>query len=851
MFKIVWDKPHNGVILTMSSAGQALAVAPRPVFYEELDLLGLNHMGWVYPHSDAPLLWACDRRYFYCGVLVMEVKGGNLYDDPEILITPEGKNIVLTPIDIDALREANDDSMFLIEHEAMEFINSIYRRYKGITKASGVNPDIDFQALAARLEKKTGEKLVVVKESCDSFDIMPEREANAQGKGAVLTSKIDQFVVSFSGGKDSQVLLDLVARVVPNTDFSVIYSDTGYELPTSIELYEETKQYYTERYPKLAFYVAKNEQPIMYYWDNLGSPSRIHRWCCSVMKSAPLAKKLKEINGAEKQPHVLLFDGVRAEESVSRSGRSRIGKNVKHNNMINVSPILDWNSTEIYLYILLYGLPFNKSYRKGLSRVGCILCPYSSGWSEDLCGKLYPGTIKPFISWIESSLHSNNVEGIQNYIKTGRWKMRAGGRDLKTKSTINIVSINPTFKAILHNPKESLLTWLKILGPYTYSQNESVFDGKLKYNKVVYTFKIQHFKDDSLSFEFGDTGGDVILISRLKKILFKTTYCVHCEVCEVECPTGALSVTPIASVDKSKCVHCYKCLDFNEKGCITAASVSASYGDNPTNNYSNNMKQTKSGINRYNDGMGLRENWLRKYFDCYETFFDNEEHGLNMDYQIPPFTNWLREAKILKEETKQISEIGTKLMSLYPTNPKLVWEIIFINLCTNSEICHWFHSTIGFERMYSRAELDVILQDSYPNLKGRTLSNPLNSLINTFKESSLSRDPLIIVLAKESGKLAIMRKTYNDVSIAAVAYSLYIYAERKDRRSLTVSEFYADGQDEGIYRQFGIERPAFERILRTLQEERNHVLNVQLNLGLDNINLREDISSADIIKMML
>ena len=222
-----------------------------------------------------------------------------------------------------------------------------------------------------------------------------------------------------------------------------------------------------------------------------------------------------------------------------------------------------------------------------------------------------------------------------------------------------------------------------------------------------------------------------------------------------------------------------------------------------------------------------------------------------MDYQIPPFTNWLREAKILKEETKEISEIGMKLMSLYPSNPKLVWEIIFINLCANSEICHWFHSAIGFERMYSRAEMDVILQDSYPDLKGRTLSNPLNSLINTFKESSLSRDPLLIVLAKESGKLAVMRKTYNDISIAAVAYSLYLYAERKDRRSLTVSEFFSEGQDEGIYRQFGIDRPVFERILRTLQEERNHVLNVQLNLGLDNINLREDISSADIIKMML
>lgn len=154
MFKIVWDKANNGVILTMSSAGEALAIAPRPVFYEELDLLEMEHRGWTYPKTGAPLLWACARRYFYRGVYVMELKGGNLYDDPEIQIMPEGKNIILTPIDIEAIRDNNADSMFLIEHEAMEFINATYRRYKGITKASKTNPNIDFQELASRIEKK-------------------------------------------------------------------------------------------------------------------------------------------------------------------------------------------------------------------------------------------------------------------------------------------------------------------------------------------------------------------------------------------------------------------------------------------------------------------------------------------------------------------------------------------------------------------------------------------------------------------------------------------------------------------------------------------------------------------------
>ena len=107
------------------------------------------------------------------------------------------------------------------------------------------------------------------------------------------------------------------------------------------------------------------------------------------------------------------------------------------------------------------------------------------------------------------------------------------------------------------------------------------------------------------------------------------------------------------------------------------------------------------------------------------------------------------------------------------------------------------------------------------------------------------------VVTKVGNKVSITRNEYADISLVAAAYSIFRYAESKGTKSLTVSEFYADGQTEGIYRQFGIDRPAFERILRTLQEERNHVLNVQLNLGLDNINLREDISSTDIIKMML
>ena len=244
MFKVIWDTENNGVRLTMSSKGEALSVAPRPVFWEELDLLGLNNLGWIYPHVEEPLLWACERRYFYKGQLVLEVKGGNVFDAPSVIQQEGFESLVLEPINMDHLRSRNEDTMFIIEHEAMDFINQTYRRYKNIREVSQKNPDLDFQGLANNLAQKTKEEHVVIKEDCDSFDVMPLSKAEELGKAPILSSKIEMYISSFSGGKDSQVVLDLVGRVIPSEDFITIYSDTGYELPTSLELYKKIQDFY-------------------------------------------------------------------------------------------------------------------------------------------------------------------------------------------------------------------------------------------------------------------------------------------------------------------------------------------------------------------------------------------------------------------------------------------------------------------------------------------------------------------------------------------------------------------------------------------------------------------------------
>lgn len=853
MFKIVWEPEYNGVRLTMSSKGDALNVSPRPVFWEELDLLGLNKMGWIYPHVEEPLLWACDRRYFYEGSLVFEVKGGNVYDAPSIILQEGYETLVVKPIDIERLRSRNEDTMFIIEHEAMDFINQTYRRYKNIREVSKSNPGLDFQQLADRLEKKTKEEHVVIKEDCDSFDIMPLSKAEELGKSPILNSNIEMFISSFSGGKDSQVVLDLVTRVVPSDDLLVIYSDTGYELPSSLSFYNQIEQYYKAKYPGLKFYLSKNHQDILSYWDKMGAPSRMHRWCCGVMKTAPLYRLLKQIHGTGKQPNVLAFEGVRAEESESRSQYERVGVGVKHNNVLNVRPIFEWNTTEIYLYILFHGLPMNEAYRKGVARVGCAICPYSSEWSEYVVGRVYPESINKFIEHLQSKMPILSItrpKDKEDYIKLGNWKKRAGGKTSNVEgSALNFISTSPDFKAEITMPKENLLKWLIPIGDYTLDEkSETLTKGTIKYANTLYQFEIAiGHEGQGVTFTVYNVGNDIVLASLLKRACYKTTYCIHCEFCEVECPTGALSVVPIVKIDREKCVHCKKCLTFKDRGCVMANSINISESV-----VKNNTKMATSGIDRYST-FGLRENWIANFFSDSEEFFKGG--GQLGSKMVPACTNWFREAEILTEKDKVITELGSLLKNIYTEDSRKVWEIIWINLAYNSLVVKFYTSTVDFGKKYTKNELLEYMVAEFENINSNTLKNPLGALCNMFgiTEDTIIGDQLHqgIITAKGKTVETILRQSHEGLSLVALAYSLYRYAERQKRHILTVSEFYDEKQKEGVYRQFGIQRDLFEKLLLSLQEENNHVLRAELNMGLDNIILREDLTSLDILKLML
>lgn len=835
MYKITWDKETGGVQLHSRIVDGTLGISPRPVFFEELDLLGLDKLGWTYPHAEEPIMWAVNKQYWYRGVRLFDAKGANIYTKPTLEMQPGIEPMSLEPVDVKKMLQRTSELMFVLENEAIEFIRDTYLAYAKANKtyAKADANKLDFESMAEHVEKKSKQRMAVVKQDCDSFDIMPFATAEKEGKRVLLSTKIDRFIASFSGGKDSQVVLDLCTRAIPPTDFEVIYSDTGYELPPSLTLYKDVEAYYKKKFPSLRFLTARNHESVLNYWDKIGTPSDNHRWCCSVMKTAPLYRKLME--GTDKRQKFLAFEGVRAEESVSRSEYSRIGKGVKHKFVVNARPILNWSTTEVFLYLLEHELHINTAYRVGKPRVGCILCPFGSPWDDMIVNNCYSNDLRPFLQKIESTAKARRIPNRAEYISERKWKLRGSGKFTDSNISISFTSDQSRWQAIVKNAEKDLFTWLPVIGKYTIREKHDAIIGELEFKKEIYAFEVIFAKDrHNFKFVLYDDN-NIQLRFYLRRVINKSVYCINCEACELECPTGALSVYPNISIDREKCTHCCKCLEYHNVGCIVADSMIK-----PTTINFSNMKISKYGT------FGIHQEWVDQYLTDPSSFWNDNFLGVK---QIPSFKAWLKDSEIVDDKVK-LTPFGELCVDVNKENSTLLWEIIYINLVYNSPLVKWYSSAVNFNSETSRKDLDRLAIEYFQQtFKKTTITYAVQALLQTFKYSPIGEELLQFVCQDAKGS-SFQRIPYNDLSPEAVAYSLYKYAQQKGIKMLRVSDLYRP-EEGGVFQEFGINKTELQKKLRFLSSDKNRVLIAELSMGLDHITLRDDLDSLTAIKSLL
>jgi phosphoadenosine phosphosulfate reductase len=164
----------------------------------------------------------------------------------------------------------------------------------------------------------------------------------------------------------------------------------------------------------------------------------------------------------------------------------------------------------------------------------------------------------------------------------------------------------------------------------------------------------------------------------------------------------------------------------------------------------------------------------------------------------------------------------------------------------------WYIDEIPFYEKKSKKELLDILQRCFPGLSVGALNNALTAFLNTLAECTSSTIGTIGKVEKKGNAYDNVQKSpCGDISPISIAYSLFRFAKDKNRFSFTVAEFYKDEEKGGPYKLFGISQGKFENALRTLQENKNQPLKVDLVAGLDNIFLREDIDHSEILQIFM
>lgn len=201
----------------------------------------------------------------------------------------------------------------------------------------------------------------------------------------------DRIIVSFSGGKDSLVVLHLAIEYYGAENVDAIYVDTGVDFP-------DTKKYVENISSTLGVNVHTIYAPVKDYIASKGLPTKTNRWC-TLLKTAAFKKKLKEIT--EKYRKVLVIIGDRDVESEARARKPPVRKRKAY---LEAAPIKQWSTLMVQLYIWYYNLPENPMYIDGFYRLGCYICPALTSLEKQIIIKKHYERLKA-LPWFEEFIN--------------------------------------------------------------------------------------------------------------------------------------------------------------------------------------------------------------------------------------------------------------------------------------------------------------------------------------------------------------------------------------------------------------------------------------------------------------
>lgn len=802
MYQYIWDSETGGLLLTTEQS--KFSKEPRPVYYKELDILGFDQY-WNYPKDDsAPLMWAEANNYIYRGRTVARTKGGSYYTKPEVLILeePEKEGIPIIPVDINGMVEKNKDILETLEQETIQKVYNTYREYK---------------------------------------------------------DKVDVFYVAFSGGKDSIVAFDIVQRALPHNDFLVLFGNTRMEFPDTYSIVKELRSECEKL--GIRFYQSESKLKPENTWCSFGPPSTSNRWCCSVHKTSPQINMLRDITGKNNFTG-MAFTGVRAEESLARSNYDIVNDGRKHSGQMSYHTILDWNSAELYLYIYARKLMLNEGYKKGNMRVGCLVCPNSSGKHEYIKRSCYTKEVDNYLEKIASTSGkiTYSAEDMREFIDAGFWRTRKSGRELNLgydKFEIITGSKPPMIDVFVKNFKWQ--HWGKTIGEITQVGKDLY---TIQYAEKIYKIRLKSCQDKTTIVleNCENSKQDIKFQSLMRSVIIKSLYCIGCGECEAECKYGCIDMKNGIQIGDT-CKHCYKCHDVKEH-CLRYASI--------RNKITGGKKMT--GLDRYYT-FGTRQEWLESFVkhEGRKEFWLSDGDGKVANKKKDAFKNFASDAGLTiydktadgDKYTKWIPTKFTDIIIKEGANSIVSWALILCNL-VYTPAYNWFVNNLEIGVTYTPEAINFMLSEIMENdTKGKGKRNIIDALKIVMAKTPLGKNNIFAFCDIEekysaSGRESVTLHTIERVPWESpdplvVLYALYKFAEHcGDYYQFSLSILLDDSiERDGVSptRIFGLDYDTMVPILNGLSVNYPEFISASFSLGLDTINLRSEKTSQDVLSL--
>ena len=244
------------------------------------------------------------------------------------------------------------------------------------------------------------------------------------------------LVCTYSGGKDSDVMLELFER--SGIPYEVHNSHTTVDAPETVYHIRKKFRELEMKGIKVTIEKPTYKGKVVTMWTLIPQkgvpPTRMKRYCCAVLKETSCRNRF-------------IATGVRWDESNARKNRgtyetiaktkkdkivvteeimltndnSEKRKMIEHCNLkgkMVVNPIIEWEHKDIWEYIRSERIDYNPLYDCGYSRVGCIGCPMAGKHRYKEFSD-YPTYKQAYIRAFGKMLETLKAKGNQPRWKTG------------------------------------------------------------------------------------------------------------------------------------------------------------------------------------------------------------------------------------------------------------------------------------------------------------------------------------------------------------------------------------------------------------------------------------------------